>query len=250
MTGCQDPALCLFGPKGHCRGSRAPIFGPARTRSPGARDLPHPPGGEELGPLTQAEPSHPLTLLGCSISFTSMAIQTHNSPKIWKTFRLRNSRWAMNRGPPDRHQPLHRLRTHRSAPRGAPREVGARAGRQSAITASELLHGVHRADSEIRRGRRERFASVVLRSVEIVSFTFRRSPESIHAGADPIKRRIIIGPTTSSSLSPRSRQAFSETPDYRRRSISEIPTVKRRGCSSNRSSIPTLKLNTFPANAF
>ena len=40
----------------------------------------------------------------------------------------------------------------------------------SAITASELLHGVHRARSEARRGRREAFVEALLSSLPVISF--------------------------------------------------------------------------------
>lgn len=40
----------------------------------------------------------------------------------------------------------------------------------SAITASELLHGVHRADGESRRRRREQFVEWVLREVPVAEF--------------------------------------------------------------------------------
>ena len=40
----------------------------------------------------------------------------------------------------------------------------------SAITASELLHGVHRASSEARRGRREAFVEALLSSLPVISF--------------------------------------------------------------------------------
>ena len=40
----------------------------------------------------------------------------------------------------------------------------------SAITASELLHGVHRARSEARRGRRETFVEALLSSLPVISF--------------------------------------------------------------------------------
>ena len=38
----------------------------------------------------------------------------------------------------------------------------------SAITASELLHGVHRADSAQRRGRREEFVERILGSLDVL----------------------------------------------------------------------------------
>lgn len=40
----------------------------------------------------------------------------------------------------------------------------------AAITASELLHGVLRASSELRRSRRERFVEEVLSSVPVLAF--------------------------------------------------------------------------------
>ena len=40
----------------------------------------------------------------------------------------------------------------------------------SAITASELLHGVHRAKSAARRGRREAFVEALLSSLPVISF--------------------------------------------------------------------------------
>ena len=40
----------------------------------------------------------------------------------------------------------------------------------SAITAAELLHGVHRADSEVRRGRRETYVEALLSRFPILPF--------------------------------------------------------------------------------
>ena len=40
----------------------------------------------------------------------------------------------------------------------------------ASITASELLHGVHRADSARRRGERERFVEAVLAAVAVLPF--------------------------------------------------------------------------------
>ena len=40
----------------------------------------------------------------------------------------------------------------------------------SAITASELIHGVHRANTEARKARREAFVEVLLGSLPVVSF--------------------------------------------------------------------------------
>ena len=46
----------------------------------------------------------------------------------------------------------------------------------SAITASELLHGVHRARSEARRGRREAFVEALLSSLPVISFETSSPP--------------------------------------------------------------------------
>lgn len=55
-----------------------------------------------------------------------------------------------------------------------PAELLARLGHRSvsiaAITASELLHGVHRADGAVRRARRERFVETVLATVPVRPF--------------------------------------------------------------------------------
>lgn len=40
----------------------------------------------------------------------------------------------------------------------------------SAITASELLHGVHRADTEERRARREAYVEAVLERIPVLAF--------------------------------------------------------------------------------
>ena len=50
------------------------------------------------------------------------------------------------------------------------REHGATEVAISAVTASELLHGVHRANSERRRARREAFVEALLGSLPVVSF--------------------------------------------------------------------------------
>jgi tRNA(fMet)-specific endonuclease VapC len=63
----------------------------------------------------------------------------------------------------------------------------------AAITASELLHGVHRADSEIRRGRREQFVNTVLRSVSVLPFTLEIAQVHSRLWADLEQRGIVIG---------------------------------------------------------
>ncbi|GMU39588.1 MAG: hypothetical protein AMXMBFR23_04540 [Chloroflexota bacterium] len=49
----------------------------------------------------------------------------------------------------------------------------------SAVTASELLHGAHRADSEARRLRRESFAETLIEVVTVQSFDLRAA--RVHA---------------------------------------------------------------------
>jgi tRNA(fMet)-specific endonuclease VapC len=49
-------------------------------------------------------------------------------------------------------------------------QLGSRPVAISAITASEILHGVHRADSAVRRGRRERFVEAVLEAIPVLPF--------------------------------------------------------------------------------
>lgn len=79
----------------------------------------------------------------------------------------------------------------------APAEVLQRLGDQplalSAITASELLHGVHRADGALRRGRRERFVEAVLKSVAILPFTLDVARVHARLWADLQSRGEIIG---------------------------------------------------------
>ena len=58
---------------------------------------------------------------------------------------------------------------------GAPPEAllagtGDRRASLAAITASELLHGVHRADTAVRRGRRERFVEETLTLLPVLAF--------------------------------------------------------------------------------
>lgn len=63
----------------------------------------------------------------------------------------------------------------------------------AAITASELLHGVHRADSELRRGRRESFVNLILRSVPILPFNLEIARIHSRLWADLEQRGTIIG---------------------------------------------------------
>lgn len=61
------------------------------------------------------------------------------------------------------------------------------------ITASELLHGVHRADSAVRRGRREKFVETVLRSIPVLPFTLEVARIHSRLWADLQRRGEIIG---------------------------------------------------------
>lgn len=63
----------------------------------------------------------------------------------------------------------------------------------SAITASELLHGVHRADGAIRRGRRERFVERLLLAIPVIPFTLEVARTHSRLWADLQKRGDIIG---------------------------------------------------------
>ena len=49
-------------------------------------------------------------------------------------------------------------------------EHGDEAFALSAVTVSELLHGIHRADSEVRRGRRETYVEALLASFPVLPF--------------------------------------------------------------------------------
>ena len=63
----------------------------------------------------------------------------------------------------------------------------------AAITASELLHGVHRAESELRRGRRESFVNLILRSMPILPFNLEIARIHSRLWADLEQRGTIIG---------------------------------------------------------
>jgi tRNA(fMet)-specific endonuclease VapC len=63
----------------------------------------------------------------------------------------------------------------------------------AAITASELLHGVHRADSELRRGRRQHSVSTILASVPVLPFDLETARVHSRLWADLAKRGSIIG---------------------------------------------------------
>jgi len=63
----------------------------------------------------------------------------------------------------------------------------------SAITASELLHGVHRADSATRRGRREAFVEQVLANVPVLAVDLEVSRAHARIWADLQQRGATIG---------------------------------------------------------
>jgi tRNA(fMet)-specific endonuclease VapC len=63
----------------------------------------------------------------------------------------------------------------------------------AAITASELLHGVHRANTGLRRRRREHFVGIILRSVLVLPFTLETARIHARIWADLVKRGTIIG---------------------------------------------------------
>jgi tRNA(fMet)-specific endonuclease VapC len=79
----------------------------------------------------------------------------------------------------------------------APAALLARLGDQkvavAAITASEFLHGVHRADSALRRGRRERFVETILRAIPVLPFTLEVARIHSRLWADLQMRGEMIG---------------------------------------------------------
>jgi tRNA(fMet)-specific endonuclease VapC len=63
----------------------------------------------------------------------------------------------------------------------------------SAITASELLHGVHRADSAVRRSRREEFVEKILTAFPVIPFTLEMARIHSRLWADLQAKGVIIG---------------------------------------------------------
>lgn len=63
----------------------------------------------------------------------------------------------------------------------------------AAITASELLHGVHRADSASRRGRREKFVETILEAVPVLPFDLLVAREHARIWADLSRSGRLIG---------------------------------------------------------
>ena len=63
----------------------------------------------------------------------------------------------------------------------------------SLISASELLHAVHRADSEPRRGQRESFVEKILEIFPIYPFDLNASRVYARLWAQFIKKGIVVG---------------------------------------------------------
>lgn len=63
----------------------------------------------------------------------------------------------------------------------------------SAITASELLHGVERAESAQRRARRAAFVEAVLESIDVLTIDLEQSRVHARLWADLRKRGELIG---------------------------------------------------------
>jgi tRNA(fMet)-specific endonuclease VapC len=63
----------------------------------------------------------------------------------------------------------------------------------SVITASELLHGVHRADTAQRRGRRETFVEAILSALPVLPIDLEVSRRHAEVWADLRARGELIG---------------------------------------------------------
>lgn len=72
-------------------------------------------------------------------------------------------------------------------------ELGEEAIAIAAITASELLHGVHRADTALRRGRREAFVEAILEMVPVLAFDLPVARAHARLWADLRARGAQIG---------------------------------------------------------
>lgn len=79
------------------------------------------------------------------------------------------------------------------APESLLEQLGDEAVALSAMTASELLHGVHRADGAARRGRREKFVERLLLTIPVVPFTLEVARTHSQLWADLQQRGEIIG---------------------------------------------------------
>jgi predicted nucleic acid-binding protein len=63
----------------------------------------------------------------------------------------------------------------------------------SAITAAELLHGVHRADTEVRRGRREAYVEALLAGLPVIPFDFAAARMHARLSARARSQGSILG---------------------------------------------------------
>jgi tRNA(fMet)-specific endonuclease VapC len=63
----------------------------------------------------------------------------------------------------------------------------------SAITASELLHGIHRADSGMRRARREAYVEVILSRFPVIPFDLICARVHARLSADLASRGVGVG---------------------------------------------------------
>lgn len=63
----------------------------------------------------------------------------------------------------------------------------------SAVTASELLHGVHRAEGAVRRGRRESFVEAVFQALPVLPFTLDVARVHSRLWVDLLARGAMIG---------------------------------------------------------
>lgn len=73
-------------------------------------------------------------------------------------------------------------------------QMGDDAVAMAAITASELLHGVHRADTALRRERRLRHVEDILDSVSVLPFDLETARIHSRIWADLASRGQLIGP--------------------------------------------------------
>lgn len=81
-----------------------------------------------------------------------------------------------------------------SRPESLIESAGNRRLHLAAITASELLHGVHRADSALRRSRRQRFVEAVLDALPVLPFDLETARVHAQIWADLTRKGEPIGP--------------------------------------------------------
>ena len=86
-----------------------------------------------------------------------------------------------------------RIEREREAPEILLDSIGEREVFLAAISASELLHGVHRADSAVRRGRREGFVESIFALVPVLAFDMEVARVHSRLWADLSARGQMIG---------------------------------------------------------